>query len=65
MSRQYRLADGLHNVPDFLMGRMVPEEARRHLDFLEREFPQEMAAAREALRQYQDRRYEEDSWSCK
>jgi hypothetical protein len=65
VARQYRLANALHNVPTFLLGRMLPEEAREHLEYLEGALPREMAAARDALRQHQDRLYEEDSWSWK
>ena len=49
LNRAWILADNLHNVPTFLMGRMTAEEAREHLDYLEKEIPEKMAGARSML----------------
>ena len=51
VGRQYRIANGFHNVPTFLMGFMSPEQAREHLEFLNAEFPAEMESARHSLSQ--------------
>ena len=50
--RHYVLANALHNVPTFLMGRMDEEQAREHLAYLEKEVPERMASARSMLEQH-------------
>jgi len=58
--RHYVLANALHNVPTFLMGRMGEEQAREHLEYLEKTLPERMAGARDMLRQRRERAYKED-----